>query len=158
MRRTRASRQSRHQKFGGYRSGFEQKIAGELKAKGIKFEYEPWPLKYLADITNGYCPDCRSTHVQKERTYSPDFVIPSTNGVTWILETKGRLTMEDRAKMKYVVDQWQDMYTFVLVFQRMNYLTTTKATSYADWCERNNIMWTVGLDKGLVRRLREIQR
>ena len=63
----------------GYRSGFEDDVAKELRSKGIKFTYEKEKIKWV-DL--------------KVRTYTPDFVL--SNGI--IIETKGRFVSTDRRK------------------------------------------------------------
>jgi len=67
----------------GYRSGFEDDVARELRSKDIDFEYEKNKIKWV-DI--------------KVRTYTPDFVL--ANGI--IIETKGRFVANDRRKHKEI--------------------------------------------------------
>ena len=61
-----------------YRSGFEARIAGQLEQAGVPFPHEVGKLCYRI-----------------ERSYLPDFRMHS--GI--ILESKGRFTAQDRAKM-----------------------------------------------------------
>jgi hypothetical protein len=61
----------------GFRSGLEKRIADELTAQGIPFEYEELKIKYVKPA--------------RESTYTPDFVIGSM-----IIESKGRYMTSDR--------------------------------------------------------------
>ncbi len=63
----------------GYRSGFEDDVASELRSKKIEFTYEKEKIKWV-DL--------------KVRTYTPDFVLG--NGI--IIETKGRFVANKRRK------------------------------------------------------------
>lgn len=67
-----------------YRSGFESKLAHQLKRSGVDFEYETLSIEY-----------------QRLSTYTPDFILP--NGI--IIEAKGVWTVEDRAKHLLVREQ-----------------------------------------------------
>lgn len=138
-----------------YRSGFEAKIAKELTAKGIKYGYEPFVMEYYHAVSKGLCHDCGGENVSRIRAYLPDFFIPNGEG-GWILEAKGRFTSIDRTKMLRVKDAWPS-YVVCMIFMRNNYLTSTRTSTYGDWCDRNDIRWSVGLDKGLIRHLRNMQ-
>ena len=63
----------------GYRSGLEDRISEQLKAKSVLFKYEEFKIKY---------------EVNEVRTYTPDFELP--NGI--IIESKGRFVAADRKK------------------------------------------------------------
>ena len=62
----------------GYRSGFEHKVADQLKESKTKFQYEKTVIDYIKPET---------TH-----KYTVDFTLP--NGI--LVETKGRWVLEDR--------------------------------------------------------------
>jgi len=64
-----------------YRSGLEGKVADLLSSLKVSYEYESRKLAYVLECN-----------------YIPDFLLP--NGI--FLEVKGRLTSEDRRKMKAV--------------------------------------------------------
>ena len=60
-----------------FRSGFEERIASQLRRCGIKYTYESLVIEY-----------------KRLSTYTPDFILP--NGI--IIETKGRWVTEDPAR------------------------------------------------------------
>ena len=64
-----------------FRSGLEGKVATLLSSLKVPYEYETTKLAYVLECN-----------------YIPDFLLP--NGI--YLEVKGRLTSEDRRKMKAV--------------------------------------------------------
>lgn len=85
----------------GYRSGLEDRIQKELTDKNVEFKYETLKLSYLQP--------------EKKRIYTPDFVLE--NGI--IIETKGRLTTEDRKKMELIKLQYPNLDIRIL-FQNSN--------------------------------------
>ena len=101
----------------GYRSGFEDDVAKELRSKGIKFTYEKEKIKWV-DL--------------KVRTYTPDFVL--SNGI--IIETKGRFVATDRRKHREIKKQFPDLdIRFVFQNSRAKLYKGAKS-SYADWCKK----------------------
>lgn len=107
----------------GYRSGLEERIAQELKALGISFEYESTKIKFLQPA--------------KQRTYTPDFILP--NGI--IIETKGRFITADRQKHLMIKEQHPDL-DIRFVFQNCNTKISKKSkTTYAMWCEKNGFLY-----------------
>ena len=103
-----------------FRSGLEEKVADLLVDLGVKYEYESTKVSYVIS-----------------HNYTPDFVLP--NGV-W-LETKGYWDSKDRKKIKSVIQQNPDI-DLRLVFQApYNTISKKSKTTYASWCERNNIKW-----------------
>ena len=101
----------------GYRSGFEDDVARELRSKNIDFEYEKNKIKWV-DI--------------KVRTYTPDFVL--SNGI--IIETKGRFVANDRRKHKEISKQFPELdIRFVFQNSRAKLYKGAKS-SYGDWCKK----------------------
>lgn len=101
----------------GYRSGFEDDVARELRSKDIDFEYEKNKIKWV-DI--------------KVRTYTPDFVL--ANGI--IIETKGRFVANDRRKHKEISKQFPELdIRFVFQNSRAKLYKGAKS-SYGDWCKK----------------------
>lgn len=91
----------------------------QLTGLGIKPNYEPIKIAF--------------TEPAKDRSYKPDFVLP--NGI--IIETKGRLTTDDRKKHLLVREQHPEL-DIRFVFQTANnYLRRGSPTTYADWCNKN---------------------
>lgn len=108
-----------------YRSKFEQRLSERLLKLG--FIYEPYKIDY--------------TVPQSNHKYLPDFVRGKL-----IYELKGRFTASDRKKMKLLVEQHPE-FDFVMVFQNPNIkINKGSKTSYADWCNKNNIKWMSAQD------------
>ena len=101
----------------GYRSGFEDDVAKELKAKGVEFTYEKEKIKWV-DL--------------EVRTYTPDFVLG--NGI--IIETKGRFVANDRRKHKEIKKQFPDLDIRFVFYNSRSKLYKGAKSSYADWCDK----------------------
>jgi len=111
----------------GYRSGLESKIADQLKGLGIDPQYETMKIAF--------------TQPEKKRKYTPDFILP--NGI--IIESKGRLMPEDRAKHCMIQEQHPEL-DIRFVFTNPNAtISKTSKTTYAMWCEKNGFKYAKGL-------------
>jgi len=103
-----------------FRSGLEEKVSDLLLELGVKYEYESTKVPYVLQCN-----------------YTPDFLLP--NGV--FLETKGRLTDEDRRKMKAVKKSNPDL-DIRFVFQApFNKIYKGSKTTYAKWAEKHGFPW-----------------
>ena len=89
----------------GYKSGLEHKVADALKEINYPVNYETETLQYTVPST--------------KHKYTPDFVFTKKNGETMFVETKGRWTVADRKKMKYVLESNPGI-DIRIVFQNMN--------------------------------------
>jgi len=103
-----------------YRSGFESKLAHQLKRSGVDFEYETLSIEY-----------------QKVSTYTPDFILP--NGI--IIEAKGVWTTEDRAKHILVRKQHPHLDIRMVFMRASNKISKKSKTTYAMWCEKKGIKY-----------------
>jgi hypothetical protein len=93
----------------------EEKIADQLKAAGVRFEYESLTVRY---------------HVEETRKYTPDFELP--NGI--IVESKGRWVTADRKKLRLIKQQYPDL-DIRLVFSNPNSrISKQSKTTYAKYC------------------------
>jgi hypothetical protein len=99
----------------GYRSGLEAEVAKQLEVQGVTFEYETKRIPYLS-----------------QSKYIPDFILP--NGI--IIEAKGRLTQEDRSKMRKVKEQHPDLDIRFIFTRSSARLSKTSKTTYAEWCHK----------------------
>lgn len=122
-----------------YRSKFEETIARQLTACGVKWTYESEKLNFTSAVRGGSCRKCGGTNVEKRRKYTPDFVI-TTKGKKVYLETKGRLTSQDRTKMIDVL-RCNPKITLVMVFMRDN--NVRPGLKYSDWCKKNGINYCI---------------
>ena len=103
-----------------FRSGLEEKVSDLLLELGVKYEYESTKVPYILQCN-----------------YTPDFLLP--NGV--FLETKGRLTEEDRRKMKAVKKANPEL-DIRFVFQTpFNKIYKGSKTTYAKWADKHGFPW-----------------
>lgn len=108
----------------GFRSGLEHRVWKNLvqrKQKGI--QYETLKIEYVVP--------------QSEHSYTPDVILP--NGI--ILEVKGRLMKADRDKHKLIKEQRPDLDIRFLFQNANNKIRKGSQTTYAQWCEKNDIKW-----------------
>ena len=119
MRKKRAKKSQRTSN-NRYRSGFESKLAHQLKRSGVDFEYETLSIEY-----------------QRLSTYTPDFILP--NGI--IIEAKGVWTVEDRAKHLLVREQHPHLDIRMVFMQAGNKINKKSKTTYAMWCEKKGIKY-----------------
>ena len=111
----------------GYRSGLEEKISQQIEEAGLKVEYETEKVKYIWP--------------QREATYTPDFILGSSDTKKIYVETKGLWTVEDRQKWHLVTQQHPDK-DFRLVFSNMNArLYKGSPTTYAAYCEKHGFTY-----------------
>ena len=104
------------------RSGFEDDVEAKLKSLKIKYEYETVKLTY--------------TIPESKHTYTPDFIVGDIH-----FEAKGYFDAPTKLKMKLVIQQNPDK-RIIMVFQNPNTKLTKKSkTTYATWCDKNNIEW-----------------
>jgi hypothetical protein len=106
-----------------YRSGLERSVANCLKAAGIEANHEKVTLFF--------------TQPEKRRRYLVDFTFDSHPHL--ILEVKGRFTAQDRQKMLLVKEQHPDKHIIMLFGRAKNTLSKKSETTYADWCNKNDI-------------------
>ena len=110
-------------KVGTFRSGLEDKVSKQLEGKGISFDYEIWKIPYT--IPESY-------HI-----YTPDFLLP--NGI--FIETKGLWDSDDRKKHLLIREQYPDIDIRLVFSSSRSKLYKGSKTSYAEWCEKNGIMF-----------------
>lgn len=118
MRKKRAKKSQRTSNR--YRSGFESKLANQLKRSGVDFEYETLKIEY-----------------RKVSTYTPDFILP--NGI--IIEAKGVWTVEDRKKHLLVREQHPHLDIRLVFMNAANKIRKGSDTTYACWCEKKGITY-----------------
>jgi hypothetical protein len=112
------------------RSGFEDSFEKDLRSRGIKYTYESETLEYK------YIIPAR----QKTERYTPDFPIITKTGKKIYIETKGKLTAENRKKYLRVKDLLSIDLRFV--FQRPNNkIYKGSNTTYGQWATKNGFLW-----------------
>jgi hypothetical protein len=103
----------------GFRSGLEEKIAAQLEAAKMGFQYETLTVPY--------------TTPPKAHKYHPDFILD--NGI--IVETKGRFLTEDRQKMVLVKQQHPHLDIRLVFSNSKAKINKRSPTSYGDWAQKN---------------------
>ena len=109
-----------------YRSKFEVKVAADLGKRKVDFQYEKVSFDY----------------VTKKRNYTPDFYLPESK---IYIETKGRLTTNDRVKHLLIKDQYPDLDIRFVFVNANNKISRTSKTTYANWCDRHKFLWAESL-------------
>lgn len=109
-----------------FRSKFEERVWGLIPdglRKKVIYEPKDGKLPYVLNLN-----------------YLPDFILP--NGIH--VETKGKLTTEDRRKM-IAVKAANPNIEIRFVFQRAkNALRKGAKTTYAEWADRYGFKWAEG--------------
>ena len=109
-----------------YRSKFELKVAADLGKRKVDFQYEKISFDYVPKIRN----------------YTPDFYLPESK---IYIETKGRLTTNDRVKHLLIKDQYPDLDIRFVFVNANNKISRTSKTTYANWCDRHKFLWAESL-------------
>lgn len=107
-----------------YKSKFEKTVGGLLGRKRIPFNYEDTKFKFVQPAKN--------------RTYKPDFHIEATD---IYIETKGKLTHDDRTKLVWVREQNPSLKLVILFMKSNNPIRKGSKTTYADWADDNGFDW-----------------
>ncbi|WAX26249.1 endonuclease I [Ralstonia phage p2106] len=101
-----------------YRSGLEDKIAGQLESKSVPVVFEQFDIKYVIPAS--------------DHKYTPDFVLP--NGI--IIEGKGIFDADDRKKHLLIREQHPELDIRFVFSSSKALLYKGSPTSYAKWCEK----------------------
>ncbi len=116
----------------GYRSGFEKTISDYLKKVkkklGFKWGYEKIKLKFIQP--------------EKNRTYTPDFIIERSDGSRIFIETKGRFTSADRQKHIWV-RECNPGIEIKFLFGRDQPISKDSKTFYSTWCTKNGFDFAI---------------
>ena len=107
----------------GFRSGLEKQVYDNLVARAVPVEYEDRKVRYTRPV--------------KPQTYNPDFTLP--NGI--LIETKGRLTTEDRQKDLAIKAQYPDLDIRFVFGNSKNKIASGSKTTYAMWCQTNGFLF-----------------
>jgi len=101
----------------GYRSGFEERIASSLEARGSPFAYEPGTVKYL---------------IHRYTRFRPDFVLP--NGI--VIEAKGWFQSADRTKHLRLREEHPQIDLRFVFQNSRQLLSKASKTSYGLWADK----------------------
>lgn len=107
-------------KINGFKSTFEDTVFNSCKSLNIPISYENEEFTWV-----------------QHHIYTADATLRTKSGKVVVLETKGYLDADDRAKMRHVGAQHPDIY-IVFWFQRpQNRITPKSKTTYKDWALKN---------------------
>lgn len=106
-----------------FRSGYEKKVAKNLKDRNVPFEFEKEKIKYTVPAS--------------DHNYICDFKVGNI-----YVEAKGHFDRLARAKMIHVIEQNPDK-DIRLLFQRNNKVRKNAKTTYVDWCTKRGIKCAV---------------
>jgi hypothetical protein len=109
-----------------YRSAYEARVAAVLVRAGLKFSYETVKIAF--------------TRPARESVYTPDFVLP--NGI--LVETKGRLSYDDRYKHQLVKAQHPELDVRLVFANASNKIVPRSKTTYGEWATKQGITWAEG--------------
>lgn len=112
---------ARGKKTGKFRSKFEETVS---KVLGREYHYEPKSHVLSYAVPESY------------HKYLPDFV----KGNIYI-ECKGVFDLASRKKMKLLREQHPDLRIIMVLQAPNNPIRKGSKTTYAKWCEQNNIEW-----------------
>ena len=103
----------------GYRSGLEEKLAGQLQGLGRPVSFESMTVRYNVP--------------ERTARYTPDFPLV-WNGI--IVESKGKFETEDRQKHILIQNQHPDLDIRFVFSRSASPIRKGSPTTYADWCQR----------------------
>ena len=125
-----------------YRSKFEQRLAKDLRERGVKFTYEEYSYEYEEPLrkNRASCKSCGSKDLVRQAWYTPDFFLSR-----YIIEAKGRFTAADRRKILAVRECHKELKDkLVMCFMRNNKIHKRSKVTYADWCEEHGVEYSIG--------------
>ncbi len=98
-------------------------MAAQLEKAGIPVEYETEVLRYIKP--------------EKQAKYTCDFKLP--NGIR--VETKGRFTIEDRAKHLLIKEQHPDIDIRFVFSNSRTRISKASTTTYGAWCHKHGFTY-----------------
>ena len=117
------SERRQHAIRNGYRSGLEDDISVDLKARGVTFEYETMKIKWV---------------LNENKSYTPDFILP--NGI--IIESKGRFVSADRKKHLLVKQQHPKLDIRFVFSNSRGKINKGSKTTYGEWCDKHGFIYS----------------
>lgn len=108
-----------------YRSPEEERLAQHMEKAGLRFTYEERKLRY--------------THLTKT-TYKTDFEVATPIGPV-LVEVKGFWTHQNRQKVRQVLKSYPEINLVMAFIKPTNKISAQSKTTYAMFCEKNNIPW-----------------
>ena len=112
---------------GLYHSQFEVRFALDLDRRKIDYAYEADAFAYVI-----------------KRRYKPDWKLKNKSGAEFFVETKGYLTVEDRAKTLLVISQHPGIDLRMIFQNASNKIVPGSHTTYGMWCDKQGIRYAEG--------------
>ena len=123
---------------GEYASGLEERVAKELDALGVKYEYESVKFIWKDYNPRAVCEVCGAKEVYQQRSYTPDFIL--AGGL--IIEVKGRLTRRDRRVLCGVRKSNPDI-DLRIIFDKDNRINKGAKSRYSDWAASHDFLYSL---------------
>jgi hypothetical protein len=120
----------------GFRSKFELDVAKWFVEEKLSVEYEPCKIKY--------------TVPESQHVYTPDFQPLKKDNI--YLEAKGYFSAADRKKMLHVIRSNPEIEFRMILQNSSMKISKRSKTTYAMWCDKNNIEWCDWKDKTKLKR------
>ncbi len=111
----------------GFRSGLELSVHEQLTNNGIPYQYETEKISYVVPAHTS--------------NYNPDFIFTKKDGSKLYIESKGRFLLADRKKHQLLKAQYPTLDIRILFQSPENKISKASKTTYASWCEKNNIRY-----------------
>jgi hypothetical protein len=108
----------------GFRSGLEDKVAGELDLASVPYTYESFKITYEVPA--------------RLAKYTPDFRLLG-NGI--IVETKGQFVTADRQKHRLIKEQNPNLDIRFVFSRSGTRISKQSQTTYAMWCETQGFLY-----------------
>jgi len=105
-----------------YKSGLEDSVAEYLTNLAVSFLYEPDKIPFIQP--------------QQNRNYIPDWKIGEM-----YLETKGKLTAEDRKKYEWFKQSNPNIDVRFVFMRATEKIRRGSKTTYGDWATNKGFMW-----------------
>lgn len=109
------------------RSGFEDDICADLKARGLPMNYETRKLPYTKKVS----------------TYTVDFDFEDDYG--FVVEAKGYMRPADRTKHLLIQQQHPDLEVRFLFQNAGLKLSKASKTTYGEWATKHGFTWAEGV-------------
>tara|TARA_R100000656_G_scaffold48740_1_gene39407 strand:+ start:18 stop:380 length:363 start_codon:yes stop_codon:yes gene_type:complete len=105
-----------------FRSNFEAGFARTLSQQKVAFSYESVKIPFQPNV----------------RMYNPDFYITDYD---FYVETKGRLTQDDRTKHILIKEQNPEVDVRFIFMNANKKIYKGSKTTYGMWCDRHGFQW-----------------
>lgn len=110
-----------------FRSKFESTVYETLCEQKLSPDYETEKVKYIQPAKN--------------KTYTPDFILPKLDGTNMYLESKGYWPASDRDKMKFVKQDNPNLDIRIIFMNPNAKISKKSKTTYSMIADKLGFMW-----------------